>query len=286
MHYWSIDPESGILAYDHPLVGWVRARLVVQDFRSEQACFSASRVYARWLRTRANQVYPPGSHITDFITAQLLLRHFSPLHCSSFSLDNKAVVISAMSDVGKTYTVMSILKHEPSTRFLSEDIAVTDGVEVVSCPCTASIESYSQFTRSPIRLVATAISRSFPQVAPYFVTGNKTIHSFMPPERISAINRVGMISILERGPRKVTRLDPAEATRKLLLLNRYEFSFWRNPMLIVLSYVIPGFDLDFLAQCERAVMQKLTEENPCYLVTAEGHDGFWRQVLDLSERLA
>ncbi len=62
----------------------------------------------------------------------LVSRGFMLLHSACLELDGRGVLLSALTDTGKTGTILRLLRENPS-RFLSDDMTILDGTGAARC---------------------------------------------------------------------------------------------------------------------------------------------------------
>jgi hypothetical protein len=247
--------EVDELYYERPLMGPIKARLLVKDFRTYPKIF-VNPTYYYWLRFHIENVYPPGSHLTDVVTIKLLEQELAPIHCSVMSFNGEGVLIFGPPDMGKTITVFSSL--DSGFNFLSEDIAVTDGKYVYGCPFTSTY-------RGGTNEIVHKLSSKFPIIGYYWPRPAKAAFEFIEKNKIDKVAKIKTVYILDRGKQSLEVLKDEEAIRRILILNRYEFKF-NNPLLTAYSYFNRDLDLNKLMDKEKEIISRIVRNSKNCLV--------------------
>jgi hypothetical protein len=173
----------------------------------------------------------------------------------------------------------AVLHHKAV--FLSEDLAITDGVHLYACPWTSTFRYYDELSMSWLLRMRMRLIKIFPLVellpAP---GGSRTIDSYIKQKDIGVSNKVTHVAILARRSGGVEVIDKKRASKMVWNLNRYEFVYMKNPMLTSYSYFNPELDVESLVERERAILSKLVENTTCLLVQSENAAGFSGLILD------
>ena len=86
---------------------------------------------------------------------------------------------------------------------------------------------------------------------------------------------VRYIFILARGNARVEKLSAREALRMIIRMNRLEFSYYANQMLLAYSILNPWFDIRGLMRTEEKLLEKLVECSTCFLCVAPSPDEYF-----------
>lgn len=248
--------------YQRRILGPILARMLLKDLKTTPTII-LNKPYLKWIRVRTNNIFPPGTHLTDVAMVKLIEKGFLPLHCAAVSCQNKGILILAPPNTGKTLTTMLLLQQD--FKFISEDISLIQGNEIYGCPYTSTFRYYQQFSSSPTKLV-NALTGKIPFLAPFIEPKAKVIQDYVKKNKIQEKAAIQSIVILERGNSDFKILDKREAFRRILNINRYEFNYYRNPMLRVYSYFNGDFDLKRLSLKEEEMLKELLAHNPIYLI--------------------
>ncbi len=279
-HYWRGRPGEDALYYQRVFIGGSQLRLKVEGLRGPRPTLSVNVPYHQFIRFRFNNLHSPGYHLTDLVCAELLKRRMAALHCSAFTLGDDTVAVIAPPDTGKTLTTMSAV-FDAGAEFLSEDLAIVDDTDLYAVPWTSTFRYYDQFNMSRRLRAWMQLTRIFPPAELIKPPGEtRTVDGYIDPQRIKAKGRITYLAILARRPGGVVELEPAEAARLVCNLNRYEFVYLKNPMLVAYSYFNPELDLEALVAEERRILTALTENTTCLLVRSEDPTHYGRLIVE------
>jgi hypothetical protein len=227
---------------------------------------TVNRGYHKYVRMKVDSVYPPGAHLADILTVNLLKRKYMPLHCAAFSnKQNEGVLLVAPPDTGKTLTTLLALKKGFS--YLAEDIAVVDQEHVYANPYTSTFLHNDEFGNHKANSHFFSLSKKIPLLSAY-VRPKVSISSIMKDFKIEEKANIKNIFVLERGTSGIEKIEPREATRRILIINRNEFSYHKNPLLFAYSYFNPFLDINELMRTEEDLIYSIVEKTDCSLLKA------------------
>jgi hypothetical protein len=118
-------------------------------------------------------------------------------------------------------------------------------------------------------------------LAPFIEPKAKVISDYIKGDRIVDKARLSSIVILERGDAAFEKLNEQEALRRILNINRYEFNYYRNPLLRTYSYFNQEFDLDSFMLREEEIIRKTIANKNVYLVrenNPEEYAGHFKKI--------
>src|SRR5690606_24982210 len=130
------------------------------------------------------------------------------------------VIVAAPPNTGKTLTSVSACMHH-NARYIAEDMAVTDGINIFTVPWTSTFRYYQEIDdglRARLRAMATKF------VAPLeLLTASrpKPITDYIEPTNRTLQAQATHLVVLERGAERVETVDAPTALRKIRNLNRY-----------------------------------------------------------------
>jgi hypothetical protein len=228
---------------------------------------TVNRAYHRYVRFRIDNVYPPGIHLSDILSVNLLEGGYVPVHCAAISLENEAILLIAPPNTGKTLT--TILALERGFNYISEDIAVVDKENVYANPYTSTFNHYEDDTNQKKGLFK-SISHNIPLIT-YFVRRSKTntATNLLKSSKIAHKVKIKKIFILNRGLNDgIVKIEPDDALRKILIINRNEFSYHKNPILFAYSYFNPALDINKLMGVEERIFQNIIDNTDCFLLSS------------------
>jgi hypothetical protein len=197
---------------------------------------------------------------------KLLERNYSPLHCAAISSGGKGFLLAAPPDTGKSLT--TLLAARRGYGFLSEDIAFIDEKNVFSNPATATFYHTENFksSKSVKAALFNFIYLKIPIVSYFIDPPNAKIYDIMKDIKIDDRLPVDSIFILDKGTGGISEIDADEASRRLLIINRNEFSYHKNTMVFAYEYFNPEISLNGLMQKEARIIANLASRVRCYLV--------------------
>jgi dolichol-phosphate mannosyltransferase len=193
------------------------------------------------------------------------------LHSACLSLDGVGVMLSALTDTGKTATVLRLVR-EHDARFLSDDMTVVDATGTAYCfpkPLTISAHTLravhaTQLTRPEWRRLqlqsrlhskgGRAFALALSRLNVPIMGINALTQILVPPPkytvdrlvtcRMTSATRVEELFVIERGAPRVSELDTGTALERLLANTEdaYEFPPFR--------YLAPAITLDGLGPAE------------------------------------
>jgi hypothetical protein len=234
---------------------------------------TANSAYHRFVRVKVDNLYPPGVHLGDVLSVNLLERGFVPLHCGAVASEKEAFLFTAPPDTGKSITTLLALKR--GFHYLSEDISIVDEQSVYSNPNTSTFLHYGEEdNHKGLRSWICNI----PLLEYYINPSKKSISEGIKNFTVDESAKIKRIFILDRGKEStIEKIDAEEALRRILIINRNEFSYHKNPLLFAYSYFQPCLNIDKLMKTEERILREIVEKTESFLVrTADP-----RQYIDL-----
>ncbi len=233
-----------IATYLRKIPGGLTAKLNLLRSVNGNYRLVANRFYSFWSYLRFTKQYPAPRILSNIACVALIEKGYVPLHCSAVSFNNVAVVIAAFPDTGKTLTASQLVNG--GCQFLGEDIAITDGNIIYACPFTS--------TGNPLKenLLAEA-KRQSGKI--FFKTNRKQrlIDSIKETQLISSAP-IRYFFFLEHGPRKITPLKKQDGFKLLLRLNRSEFRYLGDNLLISAWTRHGKPDLQLISESEAKIL--------------------------------
>jgi hypothetical protein len=206
------------------------------------------------------------------------------MHAGGFSDGCRAAIVMGVPGTGKSTTVLRALTH--GFKFLGEEYVITDGKKIYSVPYSTSFleiqPAYIKFKKRThqayvsIRNLITR--RAFPlrlllHLLPY---PKVELDSLNIPIEVIKDSELCRIYILERGPYSIRRINElSESIKKILHLNREEFSFFGNRFLLRYALVDESFDIDKLMDIERSIVTKMVENAETFICSAGNPSQFF-----------
>jgi len=233
---------------------------------------------------RLNNIFPPGAHLTDIITVRLLLKGWTPLSGACIEIGGRATLLIAPPDTGKTLTIVKGLKQGMPFNYMSEDICVTNGDQVIACPWTISFRHQGYLGGPGDRLLAKLHS-----ISPAFGLLTKRLpghlDKFFNNLSFTPRAKIEHIIVLQRtlkGKAVIKRLKASEICHLITQLNRYEFTYYRNPLLRAYAYFNPDIlSLERLQNTEETILHKISHKYSGYQILASDPNEFLMHLKEL-----
>lgn len=271
--------------YERPVGMGVRLKMLVANLLGKPK-ITVNKEYYKYIRFKANNVRPPGNHLVDILSINLLKELYMPLHCAAISSEQSgASLLVAPPDTGKTLTTLSALKS--GYHFLAEDIAFVDEKSVYGNPYTSTfLHGYgvlSKGKRKSLSLLKN-IPNKFELFQYYLRPSRTSISDLMKNVKTDESAIIKKIFILDRGKISSQKIDPQEALRRILTINRYEFSYYNNPFIFAYSYFNPSIDIAKFMRVEEKILNTIVNNNDCYLIRANQPEEYFELVRKEIER--
>jgi len=276
-HFFWGKHNHPCIYYERRIIGGLFVKMLFEDSK-ESSNIIVNKPYLKWIRVRTNNIFPPGTHLTDIATVKLLEKGFVPLHCAGVSRNNKGILIFAPPDTGKTLTSMLLVQE--GFKFISEDISVSDGNEIYGCPFTSTFRYYDKLSSKSTRYL-NLVAAKIPFLAPFIEPKAKVIQDYVERSKIREKASISSIVVLERGDSKSERLNEEEAFRRILNINRYEFNYYRNPILRAYSYFNKEFDLNSFMLREEKIMRKIITDKNIYSIRENNPEEYIKHFKNL-----
>jgi hypothetical protein len=266
-HFFFGLNDADEIYYERQLPMGVKFKMKVEDLLN-QPKITVNETYYKYVRIRIENIYPPGVHLVDIVTLNLLRKMYAPLHCAALSCGkNKGILIVAPPNMGKTLTTFLALKK--GFRFLAEDIAFVDTKSVYGNPHTSTFlhnEYLGGEVKESFNLILWRLARKF-EIEDYVRTPRISIRDILKNVKIDDSAKIYKIFILDRGETQIRKINAREAFRRILLINRNEFSYSKNPLIFAYAYLNPSIDLNELMRIEENIIDTIVKANDCYAVT-------------------
>jgi hypothetical protein len=241
--------------------------------------FAINNNYHRFVRFKADNVYPPGIHLSDILSVNLLERKYAPVHCAAISSQTEGILLVAPPNTGKTLTTLLALKC--GFDYVSEDIAIVDEENVYANPYTSTFNHYDDESNVNNEKSIRAFISKFPLLN-YYVQISKSSMPAIDLIKSSKIDqkvKITTICILSRGKEtKIEKIGAEEALRRVLIINRNEFSYYKNPLLLAYSYFNPTFSINHLGNIEQKILHAIINKADCFLLRSNDPNEYIKLV--------
>ncbi|MEM2507409.1 MAG: hypothetical protein QXF61_10250 [Nitrososphaeria archaeon] len=267
---------ENVVYYEHPLFGVFKLQIMLSDLQNAPKIFVNNEVY-RLIQRPIGNLPPAGVLCTDIIWAKLAMKNMSIVYSSCISLSGDGILLLGHSGAGKSL-VAYLSQKKANSEFLSEDVTIVDEKRAYACPYTQSFLNEDLFIKT--LFMDKKISKKEYLRIRFLKSVRRLLKPslflpfkfLMPPPRIKITDKVQekvdvkRICLLERGDTIVKELDKDEMIAKILLLNRLEFYYERDPFLTVYSLYNPDFEYERLLIRTKEILTKLVEQADCFLI--------------------
>lgn len=260
-HYAYGTEDGDELYFERTLGLGLRGKMYIRNMLSDPEIV-ANSAYHKFVRVKVDNLYPPGVHLADILSVNLLERGYVPLHCGAVASNEEGFLFTAPPDTGKSITTLLALKR--GFHYLSEDISIVDEQNVYSNPNTSTfLHNGEDHNRKGFR----SLMYKIPLLEYYISPSKKSISEGIKNFTADQKAKITRIFILDRGKDStIEKIDPEEALRRILIINRNEFSYHKNPILFAYAYFQPRLDIEKLMKTEQRILRTIVEKTESFLV--------------------
>jgi hypothetical protein len=262
-HFFYGKQGTDRVYYERPLGLGIELRMMVTGLLTPDPEIVVNGSYYKYVRARIDNVFPPGVHLVDALSLKLIEGGYLQVHCAALSRHKEGILLVAPPDTGKSTTTLSAIKN--GYHFVSEDIAFIDGENVYANPHTGTFYHLEAESTSPLKSLRFRFSDK-PVISYFMETPNAKVSSLMQDAVIDEMVKVHYVFILDRGEPGVEHLDEKEALRRFTIINRYEFSYHKNPLLLSYSYFNPALDINRHMRLEEQRLESIVGKSECFLL--------------------
>jgi len=276
------EPKKDLLHREYNLFPTIKACIEI-DGLSGSPTITINRPYYRFGKLRIGDFCPPGVHLRDVMLAKLILAEYQPLHGSAFADAGDGVLVTGLPGTGKTQIILQAVKE--GFQYLSDDLTIADGSgRLCACHGVSSfayemdkVPGFQRYKRATYwqNKLAGFLSRGIPMVGSLFEQPYLDVSLFAQHVEFVQEAKARYIFILANGSSHVERLSTQEALNMLVTVNRLEFSYPGNPLLLAYSLLNPQLDLAELMRTEEKLLQKLVEGATCFLCVASNPEEYY-----------
>lgn len=233
--------------------------------------------------------------LTALLSIRLLLHDYKLQLGGCISKNGRGVLLPAFSDIGKTTTVLKLVR-EGEAQYLSDDATIVSPSGQALCLPTVVRPkelrddgvSWRAKTAKP---AVTRLSERFKMIHPFGVMlpsapRNPSAYTIgISPSSVVKRIRVSLICFLEWGGSESREIGFQTALNKLWALNLRERTWISNPFVAAYGYARPDLDFGGLLVKEAEVTRKFTESvGRFHVLTHRGKDFSEAILAHLRER--
>ncbi len=200
--------------------------------------------YYKFVKNRVMNLHGVYYLLADLANIMLLKNGFLTLYASAvyYEPKEKCIAIFAPPNTGKTCTASKLCENE-GYKFVGEDIAISDGKKVYSCPWTCSYRK-----------------------------GNRRIRKCEQSVELEQQSILTDIAVLSLG-KEDTHTDRTQILKRLRVLNGYLFNYFSSPIVKILGY----FDDEYYKEWNedaKTLLKTITDTCNCYEIKTENNTNF------------
>jgi hypothetical protein len=274
------EPDGNSIFRDFRLPCPMRAWIELSGL-NDHPTLSVNKTYYRMGRLRINDFCPPGIHVRDVLLVGLIGAGYVPIHGSSFAAGDKGIIVVGPPGIGKTLILLRAIQQ--GCQYLTDEMTIVDGKgNIYPCSGISSISYESGLARmsnrsTDIKLWKARLIERMSHVIPLLgyafpSSAYLDIRSFAPQLEIAGKTKAHKIFILAQGNSRLEKLSTGQALNMILQMNRLEFGYYGNHMLLAYSLLNPWFNIKGLMRSEEELLQKLVTIADCYLCVASSPD--------------
>jgi len=290
---WFVNKEEDLiyLKRSFPLTSF---ELVMRKIDSHSPSMLVNRAMS-YLRFPTGWLLPPGLHLSSIISVKLMKEGYLPLHASSVaSEDGTGLVFLALADVGKTLTAISMVKR--GYKFVSEDMVVTDGRTVISCPLTNTYGFYKDISRLGFLSLKDKLGVNFnrfiklpvlSQYLGYQISVLKYL-KFIAHLESKEINnailtkcKLGDVFLLQQSNKdSIIEADRDQLINEIKYMNMNEFWWYRDPLILAYSYFKPTYDVGRLLVMHNELISHFVDSAKRIFIVKSRHPRLFSVLID------
>ena len=210
------------------------------------------RNYLKYVKFKIMHMHAADYLLSDIACVLLLKNGLLSLYASAvhYAPENRCVVCFAPPNTGKTLTAENLCKLS-GYKLVGEDVVITDGARVYSCPWTNSYRKNGG---------------SFDGAGAF---GRRKAAEQRPTCHDCSVTDVAVLSL---GEPAITS-DKQETEKKISILNGYLFDYYSFPVIKILAYFDSGFNEDW-DKIAGSMIAGMVQRSDCRCVQAESPTDF------------
>ena len=289
LHY--VQKDTDVILYRHPIIGKIQAKLLMKDLMTTPF-IEVNKTYFKFLRFPIGNVSAPGTHLTNIIFLKLLEKNLSPLHSGCVtSKATDGILLIAPPNTGKTTTVFNLVLYE-GFELVSEDITVVSEKDAYSCPFTSTyfhsvpvskeLKKLGLLTKvDQFNMIANSILNKFPVLPSIFERPFDPL-KLLNTVRSTLQTKISYIFILKKGSSdRVNKINSSHIAREMIDLNRFEFSYYKDPLLLSYGYHHPEYNLWSFMKRECEIISSLANNADCFSIECTNSMDFATKIVSV-----
>jgi hypothetical protein len=253
--------DSNTTRLEIPLGGIGRLSMLL-EWDSQRPRLTVNPTFHRLARVTLGNVHSAGWLVRDITNLVLLRNNYVLLHAAAIQHHDRVLVIFGLSNTGKTTSVFSMVRNS-GARFFGDDLVLTDGINIHSCPHTGANVEPDRSTGSFYR-----IQQTMRRYVPFFEnlagTIPLSISTALGEKNVAAKAPVTDVIIMRRASSNYTNsLDALHAAKLMVASNRAEFTYPSVQLLNAGEFFETGVDVSDAVLTEARVLEQLASTARC-----------------------
>ncbi len=282
--YYYGSTDSNYIQRKYRLPCSMKAIIQLSDLNTKPA-IRINKTYYRMGKIRVNDFCPPGMHLKDLLSANLIGAGYIPLHAASVVAENLGIMLVGAAGIGKTSILAYALQHGYS--YLADDMTVIDtACNIYPCAGISSIayESGLENIVNGKKIKSNSVTDKIASIIPPLKYISQKpyldINTLFPQSELADRTRAGKVFILAKGNSEVVKISKEQAFHRIITINRMEFPYSSNQLLLLYSLFNKWLDMNALRKKEEAAIEKLVFDVDCYFCTAPNPQEHFRLIQD------
>lgn len=261
-NYFYARKDERKIYYERTFIFNSKLRYSVEIVDNNHINVVVNKNYFKYIKFKFMNLHSLGYILTDLVSGLLLSNGYATLHCSSVQVEDRTMVIFGPPSTGKTITAIKLCENA-NAKFIAEDIAITDGIDIYSVPWTSTFRFYDHDKETKGEKMMASLRKKVPIFQLVVSKDRKSIDSYLGEDVIIDQAKVTDIVVLGKGEREVV-FDSSDIYEDIINLNRYEFNYDKSPTMLVMNYFNKGISLDYMYAKEREIVKRLVESSESY----------------------
>jgi hypothetical protein len=257
--------------------------LLLQNIDHKAELYLNSNRYKLFKQLSSNEFYL----IKAMIQIILLQKRHTLIHAAGLARRNQGILLSALSNTGKTYTALTLAKFH-DFEFLSDDMTIVSEKGMASSyPIPLSINDdyveHFNLKLTPFERFSMNVKDNYIFKIPWFRLLFEPFDYAVSRLNLTIPKRpipIKTIFLMERGENSVERISKEVAFNKLWMNNRMNLMFYEIRELVAYSYVYNSLNLDELLSASKMILFSILEHVDEIIMIKRNDKRFELAILD------
>ena len=275
--YFTINDTD--IYYERRYLG-LKFKMLIKDITADNITVYVNKSYLRFVKLKMDNLYPVGVHLLDVFLLNILRKGDLVIHAASLhnTETNDSFLILAPPDTGKTYSTAMLVKK--GMKFVGEDLSYYNA-ETDSLVCVPYTSTWGHHFSSKKFDVT-----QWPIIGWFFTERKEIVTDLFGDDSVIRNSKLSRIYLIEKADEnsieKVEYND--EFLRKLIVVQRNEFTYFKNMLLRAFEY-INGGDIDRVMDKEDESLKEVLQNKELYIVKGKRYDDFYKLIYENEKNL-